>query len=300
MQEIYELANILDEDPDCNLEDVCSYIKKGIDVNSPIEDEDDTLINIAVLINRLDIIKVLISAGASVEPLTEGGDYPLVLAASHGFQEIFDYLSPITSCDNRIKATISLAEGIRRQVISIYGVIDGNVKTYIEKLSTNYLGFVRSRIEENLDINSCRETGSTLLWKASHHGYIDSVQLLLSSGAGVDVSLQTDGWTPLMIAAATHKAWLIGTAHFWGKAMSYQLEIVKILLEAQADINARSIDGKTPLIAAAMAVDEEMLSFLLEHGSEPNWQDSEGKTAKDYIESQSYVNSYQDAKKLFP
>jgi ankyrin repeat protein len=103
------------------------------------EEVPDSLIHLAVVNKRLDVVKLLVQNGASLEPLeihpkSEDpypefkifdfddedkftGD-PLISAAIQGEQEIFNFLSPIASAGQRNQATLHLADGIRRNSIS--------------------------------------------------------------------------------------------------------------------------------------------------------------------------------------
>ena len=57
------------------------------------------------------------------------------------------------------------------------------------------------------------------------------------------------------------------------------LEMVKLLIERGADINAIVGPNATALNAAAWRGDETMAAWLLEYGANPDAKDFEGKTA---------------------
>ena len=59
-------------------------------------------------------------------------------------------------------------------------------------------------------------------------------------------------------------------------------EIVKLLLDAGADANARAQDGITALMLAAMSGNAETVSLLLDAGADASVIDAVGKTAWDY------------------
>ncbi|CAG9984884.1 unnamed protein product [Clonostachys byssicola] len=105
--------------------------------------------------------------------------------------------------------------------------------------------------------------GKALVW-ASRRGLLEQVSLLLQNGPN-DVALrQVDEWsfTPAHLAA------------FYG-----HLEVVRVLVEAGADLAARARAGVTPLHCAAMQGHGEIAEFLLTAGSDPAWTDDEGRPA---------------------
>ena len=62
-------------------------------------------------------------------------------------------------------------------------------------------------------------------------------------------------------------------------------EIVQALLDAGADLEARDEDGWTPLMLAAWVnSNPEVLQVLLDAGADPSTQDNDGKRAWDHIQ----------------
>jgi ankyrin repeat protein len=60
------------------------------------------------------------------------------------------------------------------------------------------------------------------------------------------------------------------------------IEIVKILISAGADLNKASSSGMTPLIYAGMSGDSFIAEILLKHGANPSTRDSSGYNATDW------------------
>ena len=61
-------------------------------------------------------------------------------------------------------------------------------------------------------------------------------------------------------------------------------EVLMVLLEAGADVNARDKNGSTLLMAAAQQnTNPEALTVLLEAGADAKAKDKKGKTALDYV-----------------
>jgi uncharacterized protein len=61
-------------------------------------------------------------------------------------------------------------------------------------------------------------------------------------------------------------------------ATAHATEIVRMLVESDAPVNAKQHGGWTPLHSAANNGDEEMIKFLLQHGADPLTQSDDGKT----------------------
>lgn len=80
-------------------------------------------------------------------------------------------------------------------------------------------------------------------------GDTQRVAALVARGADVDLKVQ--GMTPLVLA--------VQQGH---------LDVVRLLVEAGADVNLREqYTGMTPLEAALDREDEEMADYLIEHGA---------------------------------
>lgn len=56
------------------------------------------------------------------------------------------------------------------------------------------------------------------------------------------------------------------------------IDIVKLLIEHGADVNVRSSNGYTPLIAAASEDRSEIARYLIEHGAAVDCKDASGET----------------------
>jgi ankyrin repeat protein len=79
--------------------DVCSvqeFISKGFNVNSRFED-DVTSLMVAVDVNNLEIVKLLVAAGADVNALDADFESALSIATMKKLENIIEYLTPMTS-----------------------------------------------------------------------------------------------------------------------------------------------------------------------------------------------------------
>lgn len=208
---------------------------------------------------------------------------PLLTAALHGKPEIFNFLAPFASPKQRRRATLYLADGIKAQSVSpsedetefqhlsnarpstnnsdAFGkwlsdlahstISERDPKDTLRSNSLKFAERCQNSIAQGLDINQARDNGCTLLWTAAHNGYVEAVNILIQLGASVDIPNQNDDWTPLMIAVDSHIPWTFGTKVAWGKVESRQVEIVRLLLQADANITLQGRNGETALTLAS-------------------------------------------------
>ena len=102
------------------------------------------------------------------------------------------------------------------------------------------------------------------IWSAAAFGNVKAMKRHLANGVDINDQDSTFGGTALSSAA------LFG-----------HTEIVALLLEAGADVNARNQDGGTPLHSAAFLGQYEAAKLLLENGADINIRNGDGGTPLD-------------------
>ncbi|MDY7579083.1 ankyrin repeat domain-containing protein [Herbaspirillum sp. RTI4] len=114
-----------------------------------------------------------------------------------------------------------------------------------------------------IDINAQAANGDDALMIASYKGNVVAVKALLAK----DVEVNRPGWTPLHYAAA-----------------SGNMEIVDLLLDASAYIDAESPNGTTPLMMATRNGKDKTVELLLKEGADASLKNALGMTAADFAE----------------
>ena len=112
-------------------------------------------------------------------------------------------------------------------------------------------------------------TPNTSIWEASANGNIEAVKQHIAAGTDLNANQNAPvSFTPLNLAVRKG-----------------QSEIVKLLLDAGADVNAKSETLKTtPLHSAIWNLDSEIAKFLIDKGADVNAMDEYGMTCLHYAE----------------
>ena len=125
--------------------------------------------------------------------------------------------------------------------------------------------------------DTSRALGMKSFGTNQHESSAEIIQLLLKAGA--DLNLTTDdGTTPLMMAAGLGRATHIPTAPGRAERAPSAEEAVKVLLAAGADVNAANEADFTALHGAAYRGLNEVVQILVDHDADINARDFRGRT----------------------
>jgi ankyrin repeat protein len=117
-------------------------------------------------------------------------------------------------------------------------------------------------LEAGANANSTSAEGETVLMAAARTGSPDLVRVLLARGADVNAKENWRGQTALM--------WAISEKH---------LPVVQLLVEAGAEVKAKSTKGFTPFLFAVRGGDFAIVRALLAAGADANETAGDGTTA---------------------
>lgn len=159
--------------------------------------------------------------------------------------------------DNQVQVQALLKRGFDANTINPDGVHGLFLALQLEsfKVAQTLIQWPSTRVEWRNDKDE------SPLMIASIKGRTDLMKALI----GKDADVNKTGWTPLHYAAS-----------------GQQSDVVELLLEHSAYIDAESPNGSTPLMMAAMYGKESLVYLLLDAGADPSLKNHLGLTATDF------------------
>lgn len=224
-----------------DIEQIKELLELGFDINQPTEDGYTALMNAAAE-GHLGIVKLLVEAGANANIVTfDGEESALAMAALGNWYEIYEYLVPSTSAENKVRAD---------KLALTTAAIDGEPSTITFLIQQG----------ANLDVQLQNEEGDgeTALIIASRFSNVQYVKALVEFGADLNVK-DNLGRTALMKAATFRNSTESGIRRIIEK----KLKIVRLLVEAGADLSLKDSEGKTVFDLATEFGCDQLVSGLL-------------------------------------
>ena len=243
-------------------ESVRTLLKQHVDVNAP-EADGTTALHWAAHYGDLATVDALLSEGANVTAVNRYGATPLSEAVRIGGGPLIEKLLTAGADPN----TLVTAQG---ETVLMKASRDGNVDA------------VKALLEHGADVNVKENfRGQTAFMWASAEGHVDIVKLLAAHGADLDVrSYDRDPTLPKMEAGTPNAPIARGglTALLFA-ARQGELETVRALLDAKADINAVDSDGNNALVLGILNGHYDLTALLIDRGADPNIAAKNGRTA---------------------
>ena len=247
-----------------NLRAMKRYIAEGADVNAPDENLNISPLAWSVSYGQTEATRLLIENGADVNIRDDNGSTPLHSAAVFGRAAVAKLL-----LDNGANLRARNDDGAS-PVEALHldwrttGFIGGFIGIEVKRENISVMQTGRNEIAKLFGVKGfdSKDIASPDLSGAVFIGDLAAVKRALTDGADPNVQDPQSGSTMLSIAA------LMG-----------HTEIVALLLEHGADVNAKSRDGGTALHAAAFLGRVEAVILLLEHGADTTLRNNMGSTA---------------------
>jgi ankyrin repeat protein len=212
---------------------------------------------------NLALAELLLANKADPNAVNDSGETPLQLAVRNQTSGVSAVAALLLSHGAKVNATNSIAKDRLGWTALHYAVHAGNKETAALLL--------QNKADSNAKIESgypglTSDPGTTALLMATKRQDPDLVELLLNSKANPNLA-SDDGTLPIHVSL-----WLI-------EPSPTKKRMVAALLEHGANANARTKDGKTPLMWVADQGDAETAALLLNHQADINAVDDKGDTA---------------------
>jgi ankyrin repeat protein len=276
------------------------------------EDPNKTPLCFAVDTNDMDVVKLLVEAGADVNA---GSWPPLCRVVDKNNTAIAEYLIDHGANVNArkdwgpLQETTAISNSVKMAKLLIARGADINSKGYPVLNSAIYAerkDLCEFLIQRGADVNAKDKWGQTSLYLAVDKDDLDYLKILIAHGAKVDTKCP-GGETVLMFAALTGRTEVVRllleagadtnikddrgqTAlhvpldtrnyNYWSRYYNYgkyklSKDMVELLLAKGADVNLKDKDGRTPLHLAAELADANIVKLLLDKGARVNEKDDE-------------------------
>lgn len=171
----------------------------------------------------------------------------------------------------------------------------GSYDDFFRAIKRDDAATIRSLLNRGFDPNTPSQDGQHGLFLALREPSPQVASLLIDWPQTQVEHRNLDDESPLMMAALKGEAVLVrrliardadvnkpGWAPLHYAATGGRPEVIRILLNADAYIDAESPNGSTPLMMAAMYGSEEAVKLLLEAGADATLKNQLGLTAKDF------------------
>jgi ankyrin repeat protein len=233
-----------------DLKTLRALVRQAADVDAQ-QPDGMTALHWAVQRRDLEMMDVLLEAGAKPDLINRTGAKPLYLAAINADAAAIARLLDAGEDANAVLT----AEG---ESVLMLTSQTGNPEA------------VKLLLDRGADPNVQQARGQTALMWAAAEGHADVVELLLARGADPALSSTAStkaerrppgGLTALLFAARQGKS-----------------DAARALLDGGADIDQAGADNTSPLLIAIVNGHYDLASMLIERGADPNVADANGRT----------------------
>ncbi|XP_068897873.1 serine/threonine-protein phosphatase 6 regulatory ankyrin repeat subunit B isoform X1 [Tenebrio molitor] len=270
----------------------------------------DTALHLAVRRKDIDMVRILVDYGTSVDIRNGEGQTPLHIAAAEGDEVLVKYFYGVRASanviDNQDRTPMHLAaEYGHANIIELLAdkfkasiferTKDGSTLMHIAALY-GHADCATMLFKKGVYLHMPNKDGARCIHTAARYGHVGLINTLLQKGEQVDVTTN-ENYTALHIAVESCKPAVVETLLGWGadvhirggKLKETALHIAArvkdgercalMLLKSGAGPNLTTDDGQTPVHVAAKYGNLQTLLLLLEDGGDPQFKNKHGETA---------------------
>jgi len=221
-------------------------IHNGMDVNTPIDPQNNTLFMIACAMGYIDVVRSLLhQERLSMDLTNREGNNALIMAVQNRHADIIELL-------------------LRYRSIDINHVNQDGVTALMFACLFGPLEIVKMLVQNGADVHHTDRYGFTPLLLAIASDQRSIIGFLLQKGADINQRNVHNGYTPLLWVCTNPNS---------------PPDMVNYLLKNGANVDAMNRNGETALLLAAAMGNDKKVKILLEYDPDVNGRDIRGNTA---------------------
>ncbi|KAK9890744.1 hypothetical protein WA026_012092 [Henosepilachna vigintioctopunctata] len=252
----------------------------------------DAALHLAVRRKDIDMVRILVDYGTSVDIQNGQGQTPLHIAAAEGDEVLVKYFYGVPAEYGHANIIELLADKFRASILE--RTKDGSTLMHIASLN-GHADCAMMLFKKGVYVHMPNKNGARSIHTAARYGHVGIINTLIQRGEKVDVTTN-ENYTALHIAVESCKPSVVETLLGYGanvhlrggKLKETALHIAArvedgercalMLLKSGAGPNLLTDDGQTPVHVAAKYGNLQTLLLLLEDGGDPEYKNKHGET----------------------
>ena len=278
-----------------------------------LDAEGYTVLSRAVYQGHLDIVKILLNAGAKTEVPTEMGKSPLIIAVSRDHETIvnaFVNAGTKLNISNALGETPLMLAILNKQHKITQTLLKAGASVDIRDKNGNTalilaakMGLadeVEKLLNQGADISTGNHEGRSALWYGADTAKIEIARMLLNKGA-LPNTVDTSGHAPITRAILSQQPSIASLLIKHGSNLEYRtkssrntllmlashvgsLSIAQLLIDEDIALDNRNIQGDTALLIATKRKFPEIVKILLTRGANPNLRNKKKENVRTLAE----------------